>query len=371
MRKMILLLSFLLLLAAAPALAQKKYKVVPDSPEERALLEIQGETEAAKRIEMLDDFGKKFSSSEALPYTYQLYLAAYLQLNQLDKAIEFGEKAADADSEDIAVLVNLVRASQGMGDFARIHKWTAAAAPLVQKALANRPPDLDDDDWKRRQQTLKSYTEFLEYSLFDAATRDQSPEKLKYIDSFAQLFPQSERQKKMPAIYALAYGQANNVPKMMEYAEKAIATEPDNESMLLLVADSYVGQRIKLNEALDLARRLQKVMDAKTKPEGVNDVDWTRYLNTYQGGARSVVGRVLMLQEKTAPAIPELQAAAKMLEGNAPSLGPVLYFLGFAYAKLLRYNEARPVLSECVKLGGQYTKPCQDTLAKLPRAAKK
>lgn len=355
----------LVLLLTVPSFAQKKYKLVHDSPEERALLEIHGEADAAKRIAMLDEFSKKFASSEALPAAFQVYLAAYLQLQQYDKAIEYGEKAADAEGNELGVYTNLVRASQAKSDFARVHKYTVAAVPLYQKAIATRPEDLDDDDWKKRQETLKSYADFLEYALLDAASRDTSPERIKYLDAFAQAFPKSERMKKLSGLYALAYGQANDVAKMMQYAEKAIAEDPDSESMLLLMADSYVSQRVKLAEAHELAKRLLKVMDAKTKPEGVLDADWTRFLNTYRGGAQSVIGRVLMLEDKTAPAIPELQAAAKLLEGNPPSLAPVLYFLGFGYAKQQKYVEARAVLNQAVKIGGPYAQPSRDILKKI------
>lgn len=369
MKKVTLLL---VLLLGVPALAEKKYKITPDSPEDKTLLEIQGETDAKKRLAMLDEFRQKFASSEALPYTYQLYLAAYMELQDYDKAIEAGEKAADADDEEVSVLTSLVRACHTKGDFARVHKWTTVAAAAYQKALANRPPDLDDDDWKKRQETLKSYADFLEYALFDAAARDASPERLKYVESFAKAFPQSERMKKLPALYALAYQQLNDLPKMTEYAEKAVAAEPDNEAMLLLLGETSISQqKPKLAEAQQMAQSLLKVMEGKAKPEGVADADWNRYLDNYRGAAHSILGRVMMHEEKTAAALGELQAAAKLLEGNPQALAPVLYFLGYGYAKLQRYNEARPVLNQILKLGGPYAQPAQDILRKIRAATGK
>ena len=106
-------------------------------------------------------------------------------------------------------------------------------------------------------------------------------------------------------------------------------------------------------------------MEAKSRPEGIDDAGWTRYVNTYTGGAHSVLGRVLMLQEKTTAAIPELQEAMKLLEGNDQALAPVLYFLGFAYAKERRHAEARTVLNEAVKIGGPYAAPSQEILRKI------
>lgn len=368
----------LILLLAVPAFGQKKYKITPDSPEEKALLEIHGESDATKRLALLDEFTKKFASSEALPATYAIYLAAYLQLQQHDQAIEAGEKAVDADSEDLAAHLNLVRAAQAKNDYARVHKWTTPTMALVQKAMANRPPELDDEDWKRRQGELKSYADYLEYALFEAASRDPTPQRLQYVEAFAKAFPQSERMKKLPGLYAIAYQQMNDLPKMMEYAQKAIAAQPDDETMLLLLAETQVGQaqaNVKVrkkasDEAMDLAQRLLKALDAKTKPEGVADADWTKFLNNFRGAGYSIIGRSMMLQDRTTPALKELETAAKLLDDSPQALGPVLYFLGFGYAKLQKYDAARPVLSRCVQLGGPYAQPAQDILRKIQAAGK-
>ncbi len=363
-------LGLLLLLLAVPAFGEKKYKITPDSPEEKVLLEIQGEPDARKRLAMLDDFTQKFAASEALPFTHQLYLAAYVETQQYDKAIEHGEKAAEADNEELATLINLLRATQAKGDFARTHKWTMVAQSLRQKALANRPPEMDDDDWKKRQETLKSYSEFMEYSLWEAVSRDSTPQRATYIAAFAEAFPESPKAKQVPAMYALMYQQAGDIPRAIENAEKAIAADPENETMLLVLGEIHVAQRKKLAEAQQLAQQLLKVMDAKKRADGVAEADWSKYLDNYRGAAHSIVGRSLMLQDKSAAAIPELQTAAKMLQGNTAALDPVLYYLGFAYAKLNRFGEARGVLNESVKMGGPHAGESRKLLAKLPAAAK-
>ena len=364
------------LLLAIPAFGEKKYKIVPNSPEDKRIMEIQGEPDANKRLAMLDEFAQEFASSEALPYTYQMYSAAYLDLEQYDKAIELGEKAADADDEDLGVRINLVRASLEKQDFARVHKWAVAAMPLYKKAKADPMDDLDDDEFDAEHTKLKSYLVFLEYSLFQAASRGTTPERLKYLESFAQTFPESEQIKKLPALYAVAHQQLNDVPKMLEYAEKAIEAEPDNETMLLLLAESRTQQLMaqtkgrepeKVEEVQQLGQRLLQALDAKATPEGVDEAAWEQHLNTFRGAAHSILGRTLMLQEKTEDALKELEAAVPLLEGRSQSLSPVLYFQGFGYAKLRRYEEARPVLERCVEIGGGYAPLAEGILKKLPK----
>lgn len=368
MRKLFVLV---LVLLAIPAFAEKKWKITPDSAEEKALLEIQAESDSAKRLALLDAFTAKFAASEALPATYRLYLNAYVETQQYDKALEVADKAFDADNEDFDAAISALRAAQAKSDFPRVLRWTNASMPLYAKSAAADTKDLDEEDLKKRTDALKTTIDFLEYALWDACTRDMSPDKAKALEAFTQYFPKSDKIKKVPAQYALLYAQQNDAPKLLEWAEKAVAGDPEDESALLLLAETYVAQRVKLPEALDLSNRLTKVMEAKKKPEKMAEDAWSSYVSTYVGRAESIRGRVLMLQEKTAAAIPELQAARKALAGNPAELSPVLFNLGFAYAKEKKYDEARPVLQEAVKLGGPYAAPSQDILNKISPAALK
>ena len=370
----------LVLLLAIPTWGEKKYKIVTDSPEDKRLMEIEGEPDTKKRLAMLEEFAQKFAGSEALPYTYQMYSAAYLELKQYDKAVEYGEMAADADDEDLDALITLVRAALETKDYARVHKWSVAAVPLHTKAKADPMEDLDDEDFDAEHAKLKSYLEFLEYSLFQAAAQDTTPERVKYLDSFAQSFPESEQIKQLPALYAVTYQRLGDVPKMLESAEKAIETEPENESMLLLLAETRTHQLMaqtegrkpeEVEEVQQLGERLLEVVQTKSAPEGVAEADWEHHLNNFRGAGHSIMGRVLMMQEKIEDALKELEAAAPLLEGNVQALSPVLFFQGWGYAKLIRNEEARTVLERCVEMGGAYAQAAGGILKKLPPPKRK
>ena len=368
------------LLLAIPTWGEKKYKIVPNSPEDRRLMEIEGEPDTKKRLAMLEDFAQKFAGSEALPYTYQMYSAAYLDLKQYDKAVEYGEMAADADDENLDAIMNLVRASLETKDYARVHKWSLAAVPLHKKAKADPMEDLDDDDFDAVHAKLKSYLVFLEYALFQAAARDTTPERLKYLESFAQSFPESEQIKQLPVLYAIAYQSLGDVPKMLESAEKAVEAEPENESMLLLLAETRTHQLMaqtqgrkpeEVEEVRQLGERLLEVLQNKSAPEGVSEADWEQHLNNFRGAGHSIMGRILMMQEKTEDALKELEAAAQLLEGNVQALSPVLYFQGWGYASLIRNAEARDVLERCVEMGGAWAQEAGKILKKLPPPKRK
>ena len=367
----------LVLLLAIPTWGEKKYKIVTDSPEDKALIPIEDETNAEKRLSMLAEFTQEFADSTALPYTYYLYAEAYLELKQYDKAVKYGELAVDADDEALGWHVTLIRASLQTQDYARVHKWSVAALPLYEKVKEEPMDDLDPDEIEEEKAKLANYAAFLEYALFEAGARDNTPERLTYVESFAKSFPESEQIKKLPAHYAVAYQLRNDTPKVLEYANKALEAEPDNENMLLLLAETQIflvqaaDPKTRKPEQMDevklLAQRLLGVVETKSAPEGVSEANWGQHLNNFRGAGHSILGRILMMQNKTEDALKELEAAAPLLEGNPQALNPVLYFQGLGHVILRHNREARPVLERCVEMGGAYAQLAADLLKKLPR----
>src|SRR5512140_1182757 len=292
MKKLALLVALVAL--ALPAWADKKWQIVPDSPEEKTLLEVQGESDAAKRITMLDAFAQNFASSAALPASHRLYCQAYVDQQNWDKAIETCEKAADADSDDFTVVMNLVRAGQAKSDFPRVLKWSTAAMPMYDKASKVDTKDMDEDDIRKRKEALKNTIVFIEYATWDAALRDASADKPKYVEAFAQWFPQSEHAKEVPALYTLYYAQQNDAAKTVEWGEKAMAAKPDDERVLLVMGETYYSQKTRLADALAASEKLIALMQTKTKTEGMADADWQKYVSSYEGSAHSIKGRALM-----------------------------------------------------------------------------
>ncbi len=368
----------LVLLLAIPTWGEKKYKLVTDSPEDIAVIPIEEETNAEKRLLMLAEFTQEFADSAALPFTYHLYAEAYLELKQYDKAVKYGEMAVvDADDENLSWHMTLIRASLGTQDYARVHKWSAAALSLYEAVKEEPMDDLDPGQIEDEQAKLNNYVAFLEYALFEAAARDNTPERLTYVESFAKSFPESERIKQLPALYAVAYQLRNDTPKVVEYAKKVLEGEPGNENMLLLLAETQIflvqaadpktRKPEQMEEVRLLAQRLLEVVEAKSTPEGVSEANWEQHLNNFRGASHSILGRILMMQNKTEDALKELAAAAPLLEGNPQALNPVLYFQGLGHVILRRNREARPMLERCAEMGGAYSQLAAALLKKLPR----
>ena len=83
------LLILLLVAGAAPAGAQLRNVTINTESDEGKLLQQAGEqTDAAKKIELLEQFLAKFSSHDAAGYVHLQLLAEYLKVNNFDKALE-------------------------------------------------------------------------------------------------------------------------------------------------------------------------------------------------------------------------------------------------------------------------------------------
>jgi tetratricopeptide (TPR) repeat protein len=134
--------------------------------------------------------------------------------------------------------------------------------------------------------------------------------------------------------------------------------------VLILLAETYSEDPKSLAKAADYARKA--IAAAKADDPAA---DHQRKL--LAGSARGVLGNVLLTQGNTQGAIAELRKAADALGQEPNALSVVLYRLGFAYAKLRRYTEARDVLTRAAGIAGPAQQLARDLLVKVNAARAK
>jgi tetratricopeptide (TPR) repeat protein len=181
------------------------------------------------------------------------------------------------------------------------------------------------------------------------------------IEQFTAAFPDSKYQDPV-STYALdALSQSKDSARLLEYADKTLAANPNSLPALLLLANVY-SEDTKPGSAAKAITYAQKAI-AVAKADAP-DADKSRKLAA--GAAHSTIGWAYLKQEKTASAIPELKAATIPLKGqDDQQYARALYGLGFAYAKLGKLTEAREVLTEAVRIPGPLQSMSQDLLAKV------
>src|SRR5947207_10910217 len=115
----------LVLSMTSVAFGQVDKIVIPaGTPEDQALNAINTEQDAQKRLTMYQDFLEKFASNPAAVAYANWQLSQYYQsASDLQKASEYGDKAAAGAPHNIDILVSQVTIAQGLKDNARAFKY--------------------------------------------------------------------------------------------------------------------------------------------------------------------------------------------------------------------------------------------------------
>ncbi len=360
-------------LALAPAAAQLRNVTINAESEEGKLLQQAGEeSDAAKKIGLLEQFLAKFAAHDAAGYVHLQLLAAYLGANNFDKAIEHGTAAQKKAPDDMELAHLLVKSAEGKGHAETLAANVERTHALAEKAKAAlKPADSDEAEaWKRSVEFATQVQQYNQHALFSTIVKQTAPQgKVLLLDTLRKLYAGGQFDKNIDAQYVVAYQQLGQHDKMTQAAEAALVHESDNEAYLFLVGDSLVDPaKGKLAQAQAYGQKIVDTLPNKPKPAGISDEQWTEHKNTYLGLGRSLLGRALANQEKHAPAHKELLAAVAALKGNNAALAPVYFFLGFSSAKLNRPRDAVTYLGLASKMPGPYQAAAADMLKKVQAA---
>ncbi|PYX82630.1 MAG: hypothetical protein DMG70_14075 [Acidobacteria bacterium] len=368
-----------LILIVIPLFSQAQLDkiVIPaGTPEDVALSSISREQDAPKKLAMYLDFVQQFSSNPAaVAYGNWQLAQAYQTAGDLDKAIDFGNKALAASPHNLDILVSQANIAQQMKSNAKLVDY-AVRGGEAYNSIANqtKPDTMSDQDFRNQVEGEKNSArgayDFLEAAAFNAIADEKDPKaRMAYVERFTAAFPDSRFQDQVAqyAMYTLGPGQLNDPARLVAYGDKALAAHPNNTATLLLLANHYVEDTkpASISKAASYAEKVIALSKADAP-----DADQPRKLSA--AVAHSTLGYALMKQDRTAAAIAHLKAASELLKGHDDvAYATALYRLGWGYAKLNKLTEAREVLTEAVKISGPIQQPAQDLLAKVNAARAK
>jgi tetratricopeptide (TPR) repeat protein len=370
----VLMVVFPLLLSAF-AYAQLDRIVIPaGTPEDQALTAISNEADTQKKLAMYQDFLQKFSSNPAaVAYGNWQISQSYQTAGDLQKALEYGDKALAGSPHNLDILVSQAGIAQQMKDSAKVFDYSIRGGELYNSiGKQARPEGMSDQEFAQRvaedKSAAKNSYEFLEAAAFNAIVEEPDAKKrMADIERFTPTFPNSRFQEQVASYAMMSLSELKDTPRLIAYAEKTLAADPNNLPALLLLAGTYADDPKpgSVSKAIIYAQKAIEVAKADAP-----DADRSRKVSA--GAAHSTLGYAYMKQDKTAAAIPELKSAATLLKGQDDQQYAIaLYRLGFAYAKLSKISEAREVLQEAVKISGPVQQPAEDLLAKVNAARAK
>lgn len=373
MKRIRIVLMSLALLAPFAAAQLDKIVIPAGTPEDQALTAIGKEQDDQKKVALYQDFVGKFSANPAaVAYGNWQIAQAYQTSGDLQKALEYGDKALVGSPHNLDILVSQANVAQQMKNSSKLMDYATRGGEAYNGiGKQAKPEGVSDRDFEASMEEEKSSSknsyEFLEAAAFNAIADEKDPKsRMAYIERFNTAFPSSRFESSIAqyVMYTLGPGQLNDPARLISYGERSLASNPNNVPTLLLMATTYVEESspAAVNKAIAYAQKVIELSKADAA-----DADRARKLSG--GVAESTLGYGLMKQDKTAGAVTHLKNASELLRGQDDvSYATALYRLGYAYAKMNKVAEARGALTEAVKIPGPLQQPSQELLTKVNAA---
>jgi tetratricopeptide (TPR) repeat protein len=379
-RILILLIGVFFIFSVRPSAGQGMCPGFPGvamgTPEDYLVQDIFEIDNTQERIEVLDEFVQENPDSEFIPCAHEHYTLNYLELQNMDKVIEHGEKAAESGKAGVLLYVNLAKGHVAKGGPA--DRGTEVSLTGAEKVIErwDNPPEAEEDP-EGFQAQLQENRRYLEYAFFQLLPRIQDVSKrIQYLDQFAERFPDTQLISQANLQYFIAYKMANNPEKVIEYGEKAIAASPDDVITLNLVAEDFAQRGQQLTEVPKYVQKVLELAPNLPKPGHVSEEAWAQNKNVQLGMAHETLGFLSLRQKQWASATKEFNTALGLLEGGDPFRhARALFRLGYTYAAMpatkANLRQAEKVLAQAAALNSPFQGEAQNLLGKVRQAARK
>jgi len=370
------LLALFLVVAAPAARAQfgKTIGVEAGTPEDQALLAIYAAKDPAEKIALLDKFVAQYGKGDLKILADELYVEAYLAQKNYAKVYAAGDEALTLDPDNITVAAELARAAQEQGDLEKEFAYGERVGAILARAEAPPPPaGTAAADWETQKaaalEKVQSDVDYVRQLLYAAAVNLKDPNrKVAMLERFLAAFPASPEASNAELTIAGAYQQTGQTAKMLQFAQKRLAQNPNDLTMHLLLADYLSDAGNDLPRAEASAKKALDLLAAARKPEGVSDADWQKQVSIEKGLAYSALGQASVAENRAAAAVEAFKQAAPLLESNPVNYARNQCRLGYILAKLREFPEARKTLEQAAALDTPYKRVALDELKKLPPA---
>jgi len=372
MQRFMILIAFLLSVAGtAPAQIGKSVSVSAGTPEDKALTEIYGAPDGPEKTALLDKFMADFGKGDMELLADQLYVQTYLAQKNYAKVYEFASKALALDPSNLSAAVSMVHAAEEQGDAKKLYDAGDKVAEVIaQYKNSPAPEGTSPEQWAQQKTANLNNAQgdigYVEYALVNAAYKTTSPvARAALFERYVTSFPDSPYTTTVREQTAIAYQQAQDTAKMLDTAQRILAADPNNISMLLLLSDYWTENGKELDKAAADAQLALDLLGQAKKPDNLSDDQWQQQVSVEKGLAYSAIGEVNVNKGRNQPAVDAFKQASPLLKSNTVLYARNLYRLGFTLAKMQRIPEARTVLTEAVSINSPYKSKAQETLNKI------
>jgi len=194
-----------------------------------------------------------------------------------------------------------------------------------------------------------------EYKAFFKLHADNTDKFIQVGDAFVQKYPNGPFSEAVYSQLSIAEYQNQDFAKMDEYADKALALNPDDATVLVftgwVIPHSANSTPAQLNKAEGYEKRALELLPSLTKPVGMTDKEFAVAKSEYESQAHSGMGLVYYQRQDFVKAVAEMKKAT--LGASHPD--PSDYFvMGNSLDQLDHYSDAAAAFKMCAAIpGGQ------------------
>ncbi len=276
-----------------------------------------------------------------------------MKLPALSMAIVLLAGPAAALADDLDDAFQKLQDAVAKKDAALVKKLVADVYPLACEA-ASAPAPKDDDEkpaWTNRVEYARSIEDYTEYALYATAIQSPAAALVDLISTLEQQSPKCKYLDDAYGPYLVALHQAGAGAKVTAIAENALPNFPENEDLLLVLADSALAKNP--DRALALANRLTAALNRHARPPSVSAADWERKRSAGLGRGYWIAGVIYGSKDQYLNADKNLRAALPLIKGNDAMMGPALFFLGMANYHLGRMTMSKAKILEAATFSEQ------------------
>ncbi len=356
MKNVRVLALLVLSLLSSSAFAQRKIVIPAGTPEDQGLTAITSESDSQKKIALLEEYVTKFSSNAAATAYGNWQLAQlYSAAGDNAKALACGDKALAAMPDVMDIIVSQADIAQQMKSSEKIVDYATRGAAVFHGIPA-------DAESPEVMANYKQQYDYLETVGYNAVTSETDAKKRQAeIDRYLSSFTNGRFAQNVATLAIVTFQEMKDTAGLSAFGDKVLQQNPNDLRLMTVMANAYISDPSGTHVA-KAGTFARKAIELQAK---VGDDPQAKNL---AGIAHSVLGQVLLRENKFAPAVTELKTATTMLKDSPQDEAGAYYYLGFAYAKLERGGDAVAALTQAAKYDTPYKGPAQDMVGKIQTA---
>lgn len=323
-----------------------KVTIDPETKEGYVLQQIQQERDPVQKIKFMNDFVVEFPKSESLAWVYEQLLPVYLNAKDYDKVIAIGSKMLELDPDDLDSAHSILQSAEALKDPNLILQYAGTCWKIAGRVAKS-------GTYSKPEYALQMLA-YSEYTI--AALANNEPDNKKradYLKVLEGINPKSQWVKATRGDFFTLQSQGASKERLAVEAENTLKTNPDNEDMLMLVADYHMGRGDNPDKVLDYCSRALEILRTKKVTDKALEAEFEKKKEHYIGAANYMIGILSSIQGRYSQADKSLRAALPIIRNtNDKVLGAVLYHLGFSNYQLAERGERGRVF-EAIKFNEQ------------------